>query len=76
MHKATNDPGNFCRGQADAKDCPRFKAFKKLDNQASSQYQADISYAQEKINSLVFNTFIFMQVSCSSADAWLAGNQS
>ena len=76
LHKASDDPGNFCQGQADATDCPRLKAFQKLDNQASNQYQADVSYAEENINSLVFNTFIFMQVSRSSADAWLAGYQS
>ena len=65
LHKAKDHSHSFCEGEG-SKDCPRYQAFKKLDNQANKQLEADQKHSQERVNSLVFNTFIFLQVSFSS----------
>ena len=62
LHNPKDNPKLFCVGQDDAKNCQRFRSLKSLDDQGRTQYQADKKYSQESSNSLVFNTFIFLQV--------------
>ena len=61
LHRAKDHKQSFCEGEAD-KTCARYQAFKKLDDQANKQFEADRKHSQERVNSLVFNTFIFLQV--------------
>lgn len=61
IQRVKNMKANFCA--AGQKDCERAQQFQKLDNQAHTQYVADVDHTQEDFNSIVFNAFIFLQVS-------------
>lgn len=61
LHRAKDNRQKYCQGEPDG-NCSRYQAFKQLDDQAYRQFEADQKHSQEKVNSLVFNTFIFLQV--------------
>lgn len=63
FQRAKGNQESFCRQDTDKENCGRYQTFKKLDEQGFKQYEADKKHGQEKVNSLVFNAFIFMQVS-------------
>ena len=44
-------------------NCARAEQFQKLDDQGNTQYVADVDHTQQDYSSVVFNAFIFMQVS-------------
>lgn len=60
IRRARRNKANFCPpGQS---NCARAGQFEKLDNQGNTQYVADVDHTQRDFNSIVFNTFIFLQV--------------
>jgi Ca2+-transporting ATPase len=60
IKRARRNKANFCPpGQ---NSCARANQFEKLDNQANHQYVADVDHTQRDFNSIVFNTFIFLQI--------------
>lgn len=60
IKRARRNKANFCPpGQ---NSCARASQFEKLDNQGNTQYVADVDHTQRDFNSIVFNTFIFLQV--------------
>lgn len=62
--RARRNTANFCPpGQS---NCARAQQFVKLDNQGDTQYKADVAHAQRNYNSIVFNTFIFLQVNLTT----------
>lgn len=69
IRRAKDHRRSFCEGES-SDNCPRYQAFKKLDDQANKQSEADRKHSQERVNSLVFNTFIFLQASFSIQSSW------
>ncbi|BDA43546.1 probable calcium-transporting ATPase 11, plasma membrane-t [Coccomyxa sp. Obi] len=60
--RAKNIKSNFCQNQTDTSNCERTQQFQALDNKADNQYKAHHDYDLRKTNSIVFNSFIFMQL--------------
>jgi len=69
LHRTKDSKANFCQGGPDPNNCARKDAFTKLDDHAYTQYEADQKFSQERVNSLVFNTFLFLQVPPSPSSA-------
>ncbi len=62
-----NDPAKhpdlFCTTDtASPTNCQRYQEFHSLYSRGTDQHTRDLSHAQEKSNSVVFNCFIFFQV--------------
>ncbi|DBA78916.1 TPA: hypothetical protein ACH3X1_008797 [Trebouxia sp. C0004] len=62
-----NDPAKhpdlFCTTDtASPTNCPRYQEFHSLYSRGADQHTRDLSHAQEKSNSVVFNCFIFFQI--------------
>ena len=53
----------FCTTDASSSNnCQRYQEFQALYSRGSTQHNRDVSSAQERANSVVFNLFIFLQV--------------
>ena len=56
-------PALFCTtDKASSTNCQRYQEFHSLYSRGTDQHTRDLSHAQEKSNSVVFNCFIFFQV--------------
>ena len=70
INRVSKNKTNFCQ-PGEGGNCDRAQQFQKLDNQANTQYVADVDYTQQQFNSIVFNAFIFLQVQNSPLVKWL-----
>ena len=68
IKRARRNKGNFC--PAGQTSCARASQFEKLDNQGNTQYVADVDHTQRDFNSIVFNTFIFLQARTPALHAY------
>ena len=73
IKRVRRNKANFC--PAGQNSCERASQFEKLDNQGNTQYVADVDHTQRDFNSIVFNTFIFLQARtpCLACLATIAG---
>ncbi|KAL3138057.1 hypothetical protein ABBQ38_005290 [Trebouxia sp. C0009 RCD-2024] len=63
MNDPSKHPQLFCTSDsASSTDCQRYKEFHALYERGTDQYVRDTAAARKKANSVVFNTFIFMQI--------------
>ena len=60
VQHAKRNAASFCGGAGTT--CARATAFKSLDTAATHQFHADTEAGRQKYNSIVFNSFIFMQL--------------